>query len=104
MAFGEGGLYRYDVVMKTRAAGLFPIAMLLTELEVIVVIAPVMSNRRSTINRRSDVTNITDPAVYPPPLRRHGNRAAGKSAAERRSRCGRGGIGRGLGSGAITLR
>jgi hypothetical protein len=54
MAFGEGGLCRYDVVMKTQAAGLFPIAMLLTELEVIVVIAPVMSNRRSTINRRSD--------------------------------------------------
>src|ERR1700680_3424804 len=42
--------------------------------------------------------------VYAPPLRRHGNNAAGKSAAERRSRCGRGAIGRGLGSGAITLR
>ena len=45
-------------------------------------------------------------AYYAPslPLRRQGNNAAGKSAAERRSRCGRGGIGRGLGSGAITLR
>ena len=42
------------------------------------------------------------PAVYS--LRRHGNSAAGKSAAERFSQCGRGGSGRGLGSGAITSR
>lgn len=42
--------------------------------------------------------------TYWPSLRRHGNNAAGKSAAERRSRGGRGVKGRGLGSGAITLR
>jgi hypothetical protein len=43
-------------------------------------------------------------ALYVSVLRRHGNNAAGKSAAERRCRGGRGGIGRGLGSGAMTLR
>ena len=43
-------------------------------------------------------------ALYASVLRRHGNNAAGKSAAERRSRGRRGGIGRGLGSGAMTLR
>jgi hypothetical protein len=56
---------------------------------------------RRSCDRRPDVTRwLRD---YAPSLRRQ-NKAAGKSAAERRSRCGRGGIGRGLGSGAITLR
>ena len=41
---------------------------------------------------------------YAPSLRRQGNRAAGKSAAERRSRARRGGSGCGLRSGAMTLR
>ena len=50
------------------------------------------------------VNNQLALALYASVLRRHGNNAAGKSAAERRSRGGRGGIGRGLGSGAMTLR
>jgi hypothetical protein len=50
------------------------------------------------------VSNRLALALYASVLRRHGNNAAGKSAAERRSRGGREGIGRGLGSGAMTLR
>ena len=46
-----------------------------------------MPNRRSTIDRR--LGRDSPSAGYAPSLRRHGNRLAGKSAAGRRSRCGR---------------
>ena len=46
-----------------------------------------MPNRRSTINRRLD-GNCSFSWGYAPSLRRHGNSAAGKSAAERRSSLG----------------
>src|ERR1700682_4811909 len=60
------------------------------------------SNRRSATDRR--LGGNADLKAYASSLRRQGNKAAGKSAAERRSRTRRGGSGCGLRSGVMTLR